>query len=235
MKDINELGIDEQLSRGTTRRTVVTTGAKLAYAAPLVAASLKLTAGGALAACGGVTPFSLTGVDGDLLCCGCCSQAGATRAQRGVTAQQATRPISSPARPYWPVRASSALYPARPARMCSVSASPRMPTPPSARRRSTRGPIGEESGGVTKERKIAMTSEFEMSEQLQSRPTRRVVVATGAKLAYTVPIVAASLKVSGVSAQAVGPRGGICVHSSGTNGGCMPACTSVGSHWQPVQ
>jgi hypothetical protein len=73
-----------------------------------------------------------------------------------------------------------------------------------------------------------MTSEFEMSEQLQSRPTRRVVVATGAKLAYTVPIVAASLKVSGVNAQAISPIKDNCFHSSGTNGGCMPACTSTG-------
>lgn len=93
MKDINELGIDEQLSRGTTRRTVVTTGVKLAYAAPLVAASLRLTAGGALAACGGATPNPFTGVGGEALCCGCCSQTGLTaraqRAQNRVTAQQA--------------------------------------------------------------------------------------------------------------------------------------------------
>jgi hypothetical protein len=72
-----------------------------------------------------------------------------------------------------------------------------------------------------------MTSEFEMSEQLQSRPTRRVVVATGAKLAYTVPIVAASLKVSGVNAQAISPIKDNCFHSSGTNGGCMPTCTDL--------
>jgi hypothetical protein len=90
MKDFNELGIEEQLSRGTTRRTVVTTGAKLAYAAPLVAASLKFTAGGALAACGGATPFALTSASGELLCCGCCPQAGITRAQRRVSAQQAS-------------------------------------------------------------------------------------------------------------------------------------------------
>ena len=56
-----------------------------------------------------------------------------------------------------------------------------------------------------KERKIAMTSEFELSEQLHSRSTRRVVVATGVKLAYAAPIVAASLKVSGVNAQAISP------------------------------
>jgi len=73
-----------------------------------------------------------------------------------------------------------------------------------------------------------MTSGFELSEQLQSRPTRRAVVATGAKLAYTVPILAASLKVSGVNAAVpISPVGG-CFHSSGTNGGCMPACTSAG-------
>ena len=72
-----------------------------------------------------------------------------------------------------------------------------------------------------------MTSEFEMSEQLHSRSTRRTVVATGAKLAYAAPIVAASFKVSGVNAQAISPIGG-CFHSTGTNGGCMPACTSAG-------
>jgi hypothetical protein len=113
MSDINKLGLNEQLRRGTTvrkivmtseldlseqlqsrstRRTVVTTGAKLAYAAPLVAATVALTAGGALAACGGATPIAFTGAGGDLLCCGCCSQAGLSaseqRAQRRVTAQQ---------------------------------------------------------------------------------------------------------------------------------------------------
>jgi hypothetical protein len=89
MKDVSELSIDDQLSRGTTRRTVVTTGAKLAYAAPLVAASFALTARGALAACGGQTPIGFTGVGGEALCCGCCSQAGLTRAERRVAAQQA--------------------------------------------------------------------------------------------------------------------------------------------------
>ena len=92
MKDVSELSIDEQLSRGTTRRTVVTTGAKLAYAAPLVAATVALTGGSALAVCGGATPFSLTGTGGEELCCGCCSQVGlgarAQRAQRRVSAQQ---------------------------------------------------------------------------------------------------------------------------------------------------
>jgi hypothetical protein len=89
MKDVSELSIDEQFSRGTTRRTVVTTGAKLAYAAPLVAASFGLTARGALAACGGATPFSFTGVGGEALCCGCCAQASLSRAERRVIAQQA--------------------------------------------------------------------------------------------------------------------------------------------------
>lgn len=93
MKDISELSIDEQLSRGTTRRTVVTTGAKLAYAAPLVAASVALTGGGALAACGGTTPLALT-VDDRLLCCGCCPQTRAisARAQRRLAAEQAADP-----------------------------------------------------------------------------------------------------------------------------------------------
>jgi len=37
----------------TTRRTVIATGAKLAYTAPLVAATMKLTTGSAFAASGG--------------------------------------------------------------------------------------------------------------------------------------------------------------------------------------
>jgi hypothetical protein len=93
MNGINKLSLDEQLKSGTTRRTVVTTGAKLAYAAPLVAASFALTARGALAACGGQTPIPFTGAGGEALCCGCCPQTGlsasALRAQRRVTAQQA--------------------------------------------------------------------------------------------------------------------------------------------------
>ena len=115
MSDINKLGLNEQLRRGTTvrkivmtseldlseqlrsrstRRTVVTTGAKLAYAAPLVAATVGLTARGALAACGGATPYSFEGVGNELLCCGCCqiSNPGSARAQRRLQAQQATNP-----------------------------------------------------------------------------------------------------------------------------------------------
>ena len=60
--------------------------------------------------------------------------------------------------------------------------------------------IGVDEQLTRKVRKIAMTSKFELSEQPQSRTTRRMVVATGAKLAYAVPIVAASLKVSAISA-----------------------------------
>jgi hypothetical protein len=72
-----------------------------------------------------------------------------------------------------------------------------------------------------------MTTEFDVSEQLHARSTRRTVVATGAKLAYAAPIVAASFKVSGVYAQTA-ISGGFCGHSTGTNGGCLPACTSAG-------
>jgi hypothetical protein len=74
-----------------------------------------------------------------------------------------------------------------------------------------------------------MTREFELSEQLHSRPTRRTVVATGVKLAYAAPIVAASFKVSTVNAQVgVSPVTPPCGHSTGPNGGCMGACTSRG-------
>ena len=61
-------------------------------------------------------------------------------------------------------------------------------------------------------------------------PTRRTIVKTGVKLAYVAPIVAASFKVSAVNAQAPispPPQEG-CFHSTGTNGGCMPACTNGG-------
>jgi hypothetical protein len=71
-----------------------------------------------------------------------------------------------------------------------------------------------------------MTREFELSEQLHSPSTRRAAVATGVKLAYAAPIVAASFKVSMSNALAISPVDN-CFHSSGTNGGCMPACTSV--------
>jgi len=65
--------LTDQLTMSTTRRTIVKTGAKLAYVAPLVAASFKLSANGALAACGGDTPFAFS-FEGEDLCCGCCEQ-----------------------------------------------------------------------------------------------------------------------------------------------------------------
>jgi hypothetical protein len=79
-------------------------------------------------------------------------------------------------------------------------------------------------------RKIAVTSEVDLAEQLQSRPTRRTVVATGAKLAYAAPIVAASFNVSAINALAAVSPGVTCVHSLVAPGfvGCMPACTSAG-------
>jgi len=80
-------------------------------------------------------------------------------------------------------------------------------------------------GTEGKERKNAMTHELEVTEQQQSRATRRAVVATGVKVAYAAPILAASFKVSASNALAI--SGGLCAHSSGTNGGCLPACTSA--------
>jgi hypothetical protein len=73
-----------------------------------------------------------------------------------------------------------------------------------------------------------MTNELESIEQLQTRPTRRTVVATGAKLAYAAPIVAASFKVSAINALAQVSPGAPCGHSTGPNGGCKGACTSAG-------
>ena len=48
--------LNDQLARTTTRRTVVKTGAKFAYAAPLVAATMKLSTGGAGAVSGAPCP-----------------------------------------------------------------------------------------------------------------------------------------------------------------------------------
>ena len=70
---------------------------------------------------------------------------------------------------------------------------------------------------------------IDLEDQIADSPTRRTIVKTGVKLAYVAPIVAASFKVSGVLAQTISPpplEG--CFHSTGTNGGCMPACTSAG-------
>ena len=52
---MNEEALERVASSRVTRRTIVTTGTKLAYAAPLVAASFKLTGGSVLAADGLVT------------------------------------------------------------------------------------------------------------------------------------------------------------------------------------
>ena len=69
---------------------------------------------------------------------------------------------------------------------------------------------------------------IDLEDQIAESPTRRTIVKTGVKLAYVAPIVAASFKVSGVNAQTISPIKDNCFHSTGTNGGCMPACTSAG-------
>jgi hypothetical protein len=46
---VSGMEVEDRLNNRVSRRTVVGTGAKLAYAAPIVAASFKLTASGALA------------------------------------------------------------------------------------------------------------------------------------------------------------------------------------------
>jgi hypothetical protein len=69
---------------------------------------------------------------------------------------------------------------------------------------------------------------IDLEDQTADSPTRRTIVKTGVKLAYVAPIVAASFKVSGVLAQTISPIKDNCFHSTGTNGGCMPACTSAG-------
>jgi hypothetical protein len=66
---MNEEALVRVASSRVTRRTIVTTGTKLAYAAPLVAASFKLTGSGVLAADGWVTlPVILCGEPGNDFC-----------------------------------------------------------------------------------------------------------------------------------------------------------------------
>jgi hypothetical protein len=69
--------------------------------------------------------------------------------------------------------------------------------------------LGVDEQLTRKVRKIAMTSKFDLSEQLDSQSTRRTVVATGVKLAYAAPLVAASLKVSTLGAFAAVTGGGL--------------------------
>jgi hypothetical protein len=57
--------------------------------------------------------------------------------------------------------------------------------------------------------------------------TRRRVAAAGAKLAYTAPLVAASMKLAARGAEAA-ISGGFCGHSTGPNGGCKGACAAAG-------
>jgi hypothetical protein len=52
-------GLSRQRDTTTTRRTIVKTGVKLAYAVPVVAATMKLSTSGALAAVSGGTTFGL--------------------------------------------------------------------------------------------------------------------------------------------------------------------------------
>jgi hypothetical protein len=85
--------VDDVLATGVTRRRVVRSGVKVAYAAPLVAATMRLSAGGAAAAASGPPcagagdcPESLACVDGRcvdpcaLLDCGACPSCAVTRA-----------------------------------------------------------------------------------------------------------------------------------------------------------
>ena len=79
---------EELATTSTTRRKIVTTGVKLGYALPAVAATYTLMSNGALAACGGETPLAIT-AGGDNLCCGCCAQGGAGGDQTILEALQA--------------------------------------------------------------------------------------------------------------------------------------------------
>jgi hypothetical protein len=72
--------IARSLSQRITRRTVVKTGTRLAYAAPLVALSFKLSGRGALAACPAPTVLVTAGFPpGSPQCCVCdCTIANVT-------------------------------------------------------------------------------------------------------------------------------------------------------------
>ena len=60
----------EQASKSLSRRTVIRTGVKLGYAAPIVAASFRLTEGGGLAAtCS--APFQAVTLPTGSFCCTC--------------------------------------------------------------------------------------------------------------------------------------------------------------------
>lgn len=58
--------------------------------------------------------------------------------------------------------------------------------------------------------------------------TRRFITAVGVKLAYTAPLVAASLKLTTRGVEAAISGAVFCGHSTGPNGGCKGACTSAG-------
>lgn len=64
--------LDEQMDKRTTRRTIVKTGAKIAYTAPIVAATFSMTRNSASAqTCPGRTqPIPVPGT-GETICCGC--------------------------------------------------------------------------------------------------------------------------------------------------------------------
>jgi hypothetical protein len=67
---MNQASLQERAATSVTRRTIVKTGIRLAYAAPLVAASFKLTTDGALAA---ICPPGYQGVQLSIgpSCCRC--------------------------------------------------------------------------------------------------------------------------------------------------------------------
>jgi hypothetical protein len=71
------MSLEDLTTLTTTRRTIAKTGAKLAYAAPIVAASMKLSTGGAAAVSGGACTAASTcggepsACDGNVACsCG---------------------------------------------------------------------------------------------------------------------------------------------------------------------
>jgi hypothetical protein len=59
----------KQASKSLSRRSVIRTGVKLGYAAPIVAASFRLTESGALAACN--PPYQQVDLPTGTFCCTC--------------------------------------------------------------------------------------------------------------------------------------------------------------------
>ena len=193
---------DGRFTTPTTRRTIVRTGAKLAYAAPLVAASLKLSATNAAAA---VSLGSL------------CEAGSVFFARIAFTDDTGgsfiPAPRAAPASRLPPVRRAPRSTSARATPTAPASGTEEEPVQCFARASACRsdrsGRNGHDSDGAP--------------GPFSAATTRRTVVRTGAKLAYAAPLVAASFplgagRVGANGMVSPGCRPDIC----GAGGACGP-------------